>query len=229
MINSKRPVRFPGESEGYRNARNELLEAEIELRRNIEAVAAKRRMLPLGGPVPDDYVLAELGEDSKVRTVRLSELFAEGQDTLIIYSYMYGPKMAQPCPNCTSILDALDGEAPHVTQRASLAVIAKSPIARIMEFADARGWRNLRLLSSADCRYNRDYHAEESDGSQHSALNVFIRRNGTTHHSYGAELQYSPSDPAQDPRHVDLIWPLWNLLDLTPEGRGEKWHPRLSY
>jgi predicted dithiol-disulfide oxidoreductase (DUF899 family) len=229
MSDSKRPVRFPGESESYRNARNELLEAETALRRNIEAVAEKRRLLPLGGAVPEDYVLAEFGDDSKVRTIRFSELFAEGQDTLIIYSYMYGPKMAQPCPNCTSILDALDGEVPHVTQRASLAVIAKSPIARIMEFAHARGWRHLRLLSSADCSYNRDYHAEKSDGSQDSALNVFIRRNGTMHHSYGAELQFSPSDPAQDPRHVDLIWPLWHLLDLTPEGRGEKWHPRLSY
>jgi predicted dithiol-disulfide oxidoreductase (DUF899 family) len=229
MSDSKHGIQFPGESESYRNARNELLAAEAALRRNIEAVAAKRRSLPLGGKPPEDYVFQEIGEDSAVRKIRLSELFAEGKDTLIIYSYMYSPKMAQPCPNCTSILDALDGEAPHFAQRANLAVIAKSPITRITEFGKARGWRNLRLLSSADCAYNRDYHAEKPDGDQDSALNVFIRRDGATHHFYSTELNYSPSDPGHDPRHVDLIWPLWNLLDLTPAGRGEKWHPRLSY
>jgi predicted dithiol-disulfide oxidoreductase (DUF899 family) len=126
MSDAKHTVRFPGESEGYRNARNELLEAETALRRNIEAVAAKRRMLPLGGALPEDYVLDELGEDSSVREIRFSDLFAAGNGTLIVYSYMYGPAMAQPCPNCTSILDALDGEAPHVSQHANLAVIAKS-------------------------------------------------------------------------------------------------------
>ena len=229
MSDSKRPVRFPGESESYRKARNELLEAETELRRNIEAVAEKRRMLPLGGAVPEDYVLDELGQDSNVRKIRFSDLFAAGKDTLIVYSYMYGPSVAEPCPNCTSILDALDGQAPHVTQHVNLAVIAKSPITRILQFAHLRGWRNLRLLSSADCNYNRDYHAERPDGSQDSALSVFIRRDGATHHVYSAELQYSPSDPGQDPRHVDLIWPLWSLLDLTPAGRGKSWHPRLSY
>jgi predicted dithiol-disulfide oxidoreductase (DUF899 family) len=229
MSHSNYSVRFPGESDSYRSARNELLAAETELRRNIEAVAAKRRSLPLGGQVPEDYIFHEIGEDSAVRKVRLSELFAGGKDTLITYSYMYGPNMAQPCPNCTSILDALDGEAPHVTERTNLAVIAKSPITRIKEFAKARGWRNLRLLSSADCNYNRDYHAEKPDGGQDSALNVFIRRDGATHHFYSAELQFGPVDAGSDPRHVDLIWPLWGLLDLTPEGRGEKWHPRLSY
>ena len=130
MNNPKPSVRFPGESDSYRTARNELLNEEIELRQHIEAVAAKRRLLPLGGTLPEDYVLAELGEDRKARAIRLSQLFSDGQDTLIIYSFMYGPKMAEPCPNCTSILDALDGEVPHVTQRVGVAVIAKSPIAR---------------------------------------------------------------------------------------------------
>jgi len=142
---------------------------------------------------------------------------------------MYGPKMAQPCTSCTSILDALDGEAPHVMQRANLAVVAKSPIARILEFTRARGWKNLRLLSSEKCAYNSDYHAETDNGDQVPALNVFVRRNGSVHHFYNAELLYAPADPGQDRRHVDLIWPLWNLFDLMPEGRGETWRPRLSY
>ena len=229
MSESKHSVRFPGESEGYRAARNELLEAEIQLRRNIEAVAAQRRDLPLGGKVPEDYVFDEAAPGSAEQKVRLSELFADGKDTLIVYSFMYGPKMAQPCVSCTSILDALDGEAPHVMQRINLAVVAKSPISRIMGFKTERGWRNLRLLSSAGNTYNHDYHAESPEGDQWPALNVFVRRNGAIHHFYSTELLYAPFEPGQDGRHVDLIWPLWNLFDLTPDGRGEKWYPRLSY
>lgn len=228
MSDSKHSVRFPGESESYRAARNELLAAEMQLRGNIEAVARMRRDLPLGGELAEDYVFAEAGDGSE-RKVRLFELFAEGKDTLIIYSYMYGPQMARPCVMCTSILDALDGEAPHVMQRTNLAVIAKSPIARIMEFANGRGWRNLRLLSSADNSYNHDYHAETAKGDQLPALNVFVRRAGAIHHFYNTELLYAPFAPGQDGRHVDLIWPLWNLFDFTPEGRGEKWYPRLAY
>lgn len=229
MSESRHSVRFPGESEAYRSARNELLEEEIELRRHIETVAAKRRSLPLGGEVPEDYVFDEQGEDGTVRQVRLSELFAEDKDTLLVYSYMYGPQMPRPCVACTSILDAIDGEAPHVTQRVNLAAVAKSPIERIRQFTDDRGWRNLRLLSSEKNTYNRDYHGELPDGSQMPALNVFVRRDGRIYHSYCTELLFAPADPGQDERHVDSIWPLWSLFDLTPEGRGEKWYPRLSY
>lgn len=222
---AKHTVRFPGESEKYRDSRNELLDAEIALRQQLESVASKRRALPLGGEVPEDYVFDDIGG----RKVRLSELFAPGKDTLIIYSYMYGPQMAQPCVSCTSILDGLDGQAPHATQRVNFVVVAKSPIERILEFTRGRGWRNLRLLSSANNSYNRAYHAETEKGGQMPALNVFVRRNGRIHHFYNAELLYAPSDPGQDGRHVDLIWPLWNLFDFTQEGRGDKWHPQLSY
>ena len=224
MHEARHSIRFPGESDAYRDARNQLLDAEIELRNNIEAVAAQRRDLPMGGKVGQDYVFAQTSG-----TVRLSELFSEGKDTLIVYSYMYGPKMPQPCVMCTSILDALDGEAPHVTQRVNLAVVAKSPIARVMDFANGRGWRNLRLLSSAENSYNTDYHAESAKGDQLPALNVFVQRAGAIQHFYNTELLYAPSEPGQDGRHVDMIWPLWNLFDFAPEGRGETWHPRLTY
>jgi predicted dithiol-disulfide oxidoreductase (DUF899 family) len=207
MSTAKHSVRFPGESESYRTARNELLDAEIQLRSNIEAVANKRRDLPLGGALAEDYVFDETG-DGSARKVRLSELFAEGQDTLVIYSFMYGPQMPEPCFACTSILDGLDGQAPHVIQRVNFAVVAKSPISRIMQFAKPRGWRNLRLLSSADNTYNHDYHAESPEGDQLPALNVFVRRDGAIHHFYNTELLYAPSEPGQDGRHVDLIWPL---------------------
>jgi predicted dithiol-disulfide oxidoreductase (DUF899 family) len=216
--------RFPGESDAYRDARNELLNDELELRRRLESVAAKRRTLPLGGEIPEDYVFQRRDGD-----LRMSQLFADGKDTLIVYSYMYGPDMKAPCVSCTSILDALDGEVPHVMQRVSFAVVAKSPLERILEFADARGWRNLPLMSSSRNTYNRDYHAENEKGNQLPALNVFTRRDGHIHHFYNTELLYAPAEPGQDGRHVDLIWPLWNLFDLTPEGRGTDFYPRLKY
>ena len=228
MSQARHEVRFPGESDAYRAARNELLEEEIALRRQVEAVAAKRRTLPLGGEVPEDYVFQEAQGDG-VRDVRLSELFEDGKDTLLLYSYMYGPQMKQPCSSCTSILDALDGEAPHVVQRVSLAAVAKSPVERIQEVARERGWRHLRLLSSANSTYQRDYQGETAKGDQMPSLNVFARRDGRVYHFYNTELLFVPSEPGQDGRHVDMIWPLWNLFDLAPEGRGETWHPRLSY
>lgn len=224
--------RYPGEDQAYRAARNTLLSAELELRRKIEEVAALRRALPAGGAVAEDYVFEEGGSDladrETVRKVRMSELFLRG-DTLIAYSFMYGPKAKAACPMCTSMLDGLNGNATHVAQRTNLVVIARSPIARIREHARQRGWSSLRLLSSAGNDYNRAYFAESPDGEQFPALNVFVRRGGAIHHFWGAELFFVPSEPGQNPRHVDSIWPLWNVLDLTPEGRGEGWYPRLDY
>ena len=152
---------FPGESSEYRAARNKLLEAESNLRRQLEAVAALRRRLPAGGIIPQDYVFEE-----DASTVRLSQLFKPGHQSLIVYNFMFGPAMAKPCPMCTSILDALNGEAPHIVDRISFVVVAKSPMPRIRQFARERGWNNLRLLSSASNSYNRDYHGEREDGSQ---------------------------------------------------------------
>ena len=226
--------RFPGESDAYRSARNELLQAEIDLRRNVEAVAALRRKLPLGGKVPQDYVFDEGSPDientsTPAHQTRMSELFSPGKDTLALYSYMYGPAMAAPCTSCTSMLDSLNGAAPHITQRVNLAVVAKSPIERIRTFARERHWRNFRLLSSAGNTYNRDYFGENEKGDQIPSLNIFVRRDGAIHHFFHSELMFAKADPGQNPRHIDMIWPLWNLLDFTPDGRGENWYPKLSY
>jgi len=226
-------IRFPGESDSYRAARNELLETEIRLRKSIEEVAAMRRRLPLGGEVPEDYVFeegaADLEDTQATRTVRLSELFRPGKDSLAVYSFMYGPNMQSPCVACTSILDALNGTAAHAAQRINFAVVAKSPIARIRAFARERGWRNLRLLSSAGNTYNRDYLGEMPDGGQMPSLNVFVRRDGKMRHFYNTELLFAPTEPGQDQRHVDMVWPLWNLFDFTPDGRGTNWYPKLTY
>jgi predicted dithiol-disulfide oxidoreductase (DUF899 family) len=158
----------------------------------------------------------------------MSELFKRDA-SLAVYSYMYGPAMAKACPMCTSILDALDRTVPHAGQRINVAVVAKSPIQRIRALARERGWRNLRLLSSAGNSYNRDYRGEDAKGSQLPALNVFARKDGRIHHLWCSELMFAPSEPGQNARHVDAIWPLWNLFDLTPEGRGTDWYPKLAY
>ena len=217
--------RFPGESRAYRTARNKLLDAELKLRKQVEQVAALRRKLPLGGKVPEDYEFEEDG----AKKVRLSQLFERGKDSLILYSFMYGPKMEKPCPMCTAFLDSLDGAAPHLAQRANLAVVAKSPIARIREFARSRGWRNLRLLSSSANTYNRDYYGESPDGSQNPSLNVFTRRDGAIRHFFHTELLFKKAEKGQDDRHIDMAWPLWNMLDFTPAGRGSDWYPKLEY
>jgi len=216
-------MKFPNESKGYRAARNKLLSAEKALRGKVEAVAALRRKLPAGGEVPQDYVF-----ESEKGPVRLSQLFERG-DTLVAYSFMYAPKMAKACPMCTSMLDGLNGNAHHIAQRTNLVVVAKSPFARIQEFARGRGWSNLRLLSSERNAYNRDYYAETEQESQMPILNVFIRRKGKVRHFYGTELLFAKSVPGQNARHVDPLWSLWNLLDFTPEGRGKDWYPKLDY
>jgi predicted dithiol-disulfide oxidoreductase (DUF899 family) len=184
-------MNFPNETSAYRAARDRLLQSELDLRRQIESVAAQRRELPQGGEVPEDYVFD--GVDGKVR---LSQLFGKG-DTLLAYSFMYGPKMDRPCPMCTSIIDGLQGNAVHITQRADLVIIAKSPLERILAFARGRGWKGLRFLSSAGNSYNRDYHGEDAEGGQWPMMNVF-RKTDRIRHTWGSELLDAPEDPGQN-------------------------------
>lgn len=220
--------RFPNESAAYRAARNKLLAAEMQLRDQTEAVAALRRKLPLGGEIAEDYAFVEVDTYGTPREVRFSQLFQSAQDTLVVYNFMYGPSMKQACTSCTSILDGLDGSAAHITNKVSLVVVAKSPIDRVSAFARQRGWRHLRLLSSHDNSFNDAYFGE-ADGYQMPMLNVFVRRGGKIYHTYGTELLYAPKRTGQDGRHVDTIWPIWNMFDFTPDGRGTTWYPRLSY
>lgn len=217
-------MHFPGESAEYRVARERLLQSEIALRRQTEAVAAERRALPPGGVVPQDYVFHE-GADG--RAVTLSELFGD-KSVLLLYSYMYGPAMARPCPSCTSMLDGLDGQVEALSQRVAVAVAAQSPIVRIRDFAAERGWRHMRLVSADGTSYQRDYKGEDEKGGQWPILNVFEKTDGVVRHVWASELAFAPRDDDQDPRHIDMVWPLWNFLDLTPEGRGD-FRPSLTY
>ncbi len=239
-------VAFPGESAEYRAARERLLAQEIELRRAMEAVAAARRALPPGGVV-EDYVFQGTRADGSLADVMLSELVVPGKDSLVIYSFMFprdpgdrrpGPATGRtallplaegPCPSCVALLDQLEGAAEHATQHINLAVVAKAPLPRILAFAEERGWRRLRFLSSAGSSYNRDYLAETAEGDQRPMLNVFHRDGETIRHFWGSELFYAPSEPGQDPRHVGTLEPVWNLFDLTPEGRPADWDEQLRY
>ena len=221
-------IRFPNESDEYRSARDALLREEIALRRHTEAVAKQRRSLPLGGAVPTDYEFAGTGG-----AVRLSELFENDKNTLFLYNFMFIPGAAGlplegACPSCTSIIDAMDGEAPHIEQRVNFAVVAKAPLEQFTAHAVTRGWRHARLLSSAGTTYNADYQGE-SDGSQHPIATVFVRRNDTIHHFWSSEVYFARNDPGEHPRHVDFLWPLWAVLDRTPEGRSADWGPELEY
>jgi predicted dithiol-disulfide oxidoreductase (DUF899 family) len=155
--------RFPKESKTYRDARNELLEAEISLRRQTEAVAALRRKLPKGGQLKEDYVFEEMDADGNIKQTKLSELFESGKDSLIIYSFMFAPKDAKPCPSCSSIIDGIDGMIYHAEQRVNIAVIAKAPIEKFIQWADYKHWKNVHLLSSFHNTYNKDYFAENEN------------------------------------------------------------------
>ncbi len=218
--------RFPGESDAYRSKRNKLLAAEKDLRQKLEDITKLRRQLPLGGKVKEDYFFDEI-RNGIVKQTKLSELLQPGKNSLIVYSFMYGPQAEAPCPMCTSFLDSADSSSPHITQRTNFVVVAKSPINRIRDWTDKRGWKNLRLLSSANNTYNSDYFSETPEGHQLPACNVFTKADSGIHHFYSTELLYTKLDG--QPRHVDLLWPLWNFFDLIPEGRGTDWYPKLSY
>ena len=226
-------VHFPGENKAYRDARTELLKAEIDLKRQTEKVAALRRGLPLGGEVTTDYVFDEGAKDiadaKTVKQIHLRDLFGD-KDTLVLYSFMYGPNMKAPCPMCTSFLDALDRQAEALSQTVALAISAKSPIGRVRDFARERGWSQLRLLSSAGSTYQKDYLGEDEEGHQMPMMNVFVKRGGKVHHFWGSEMLYADERTKEtDSRHIDMMWPLWNVLDLTPGGRGATWYPKLRY
>ena len=219
---TKNPIRHPNESEEYRRARQELLVEEIELRRHVERVASLRRDLPLGGEVPDDYhFVAEDGSDAS-----LADLFGD-HDTLIIYSYMFGPQREAPCPMCTSLMGGLDHKIADIRQRAAIAFTARSPIERLIDAKKARGWSDLPVYSDTNGDYTRDY--VSADDADMPAYNVFTRRDGVIHHFWSDEITGEMTDPGQDPRGAVEMDPLWLLLDTTPAGRGTEWYPSLTY
>jgi predicted dithiol-disulfide oxidoreductase (DUF899 family) len=234
---------FPNESPEYRQARNALLDAEIALRRQTEAVAQMRRALPPGGEVPEDFVFERIGAHQRPEPVRLSSLFGEHR-SILIYSYMFGPERDVPCPGCTHLLDCLDGAARHVPQRAPFYVVAASPIARLAAWAHRRGWNHLQLMSTAGNGYNAHYYGttaaltpemravrgyKDGEDWDEPMLNVFAKEDRTIRHFWGSELVFAPDDPGQHHRGLDFADSVWGLLDTIPEGRGDDFFPRVEY
>ena len=220
---ARETARWPGESTEYRAARTALLAEEIELRRQIEAVAEQRRALPTGPEVRGDYRF--VGENGPVT---LAELFGD-KDSLVLYTYMFGPQRERPCPMCTSLLSAWDGEVPDIEQRAAFAVIARSPIEKLLAFKAERGWQHLPLYSDPSQDFSRDYHAISPDGGDIPQFMVLTRRDGTIRLFWAGEMGEATRDPGQDPRGAPDLMPLWTILDSTPEGRAPDWYPKLTY
>jgi predicted dithiol-disulfide oxidoreductase (DUF899 family) len=212
---------FPNESPEYRRSRNALLAEEIELRRQIERVAALRRALPPGGVIPEDYVF-----EGPNGAVRLSQLFGD-KDTLVVYSMMFGPQRERACPMCTAMLTSWDGTARNLRERVAVAVTARSPIGRLLDFKKERGWQNLSMYSDATGDYTRAY--VSADDSDVPGFSVFTRRDGKIRHFWSGEMSGEMADPGQDPRGAPDFDPLWTILDHTPAGRGASWYPKLEY
>ena len=225
--------RYPGESSEYREARDELLEAELDLIEQVDKVATMRRNLPMGGEIPQDYVFEEgpmdLRDTQTVHQVKLSELFEDGKETLILINTMFAPDNEVPCPACSSLADTYDRTAQHLADRVNFALVTRAPLKKLRAWAAARDWRDIRLLSSFNNSFNSDYSTETETHGQMPSITVFTRDgSGVIRHFYSIEAHWVKAE-GRDPRHLDLFWPIWHLLDLTPEGRGTDWYPTYSY
>ncbi len=221
---------FNSESEDYQRRRQELLAAEIALKDQVERVATLRRELPVGMRMPD-YVFREGPPDldqndpAQFREVRLSDLFTDGHDMLIVDHLMFAAEDDEPCEMCSMWADGYNAVTPHIMQRASFVLVAKAEISKLREFARQRGWDRIRLLSSHDTTFNHDLGMEQADGSQNPGLSVFTRTpDGAVYHRYtiGAEFD------EHNNRGIDPYTPVWNLFDLLPQGRDD-WYPSHDY
>jgi predicted dithiol-disulfide oxidoreductase (DUF899 family) len=223
------PTRLQHSAE-YQARRQELRQAEIALMRQQEEVAALRRSLPEGTAV-DDYVFSEGAQDLEAgdgpaHTVRLSELFSDRGRPLIIYHFMYGKAQTSACPMCTTWIDGFNGVARHVTQNIDFAIAAAANLPTLRSHARSRGWDNLRLLSCGDSSFQFDLGAEDEEGQQDSTISVFTQDpDGSPRHFYTGHPWLS--DDIRE-RGIDLLTPVWNLMDLTPQGRGD-WYAALAY
>lgn len=205
--------RYPNESSEYRAAREALLREERELVEKTKAVAARRRELPLGGELKEDYVFQWANEGKVGQRVKFSELFGD-KDTLMLYSWMFGPNWDKPCLSCTSLMDGFDRSAWQVTRNVAFASISKAQPERINAWATERGWSQIDLLSGFESPFQADYKCQgDSDDMQFPVMLVFTKRDGRIFHFWSTETGSN---------HVDTVWPYWNLMDFTPEGRPDR-------
>lgn len=215
---------FPGESAAYREARRALLAEEIEFRRHMTRLTEQRRALPDGPVIEKNYRF----KDADGAEVGLLELF-DDKDTLVSYFWMYGPQRERPCPMCANWLGAVAGNAADIGQRVALKIFGRSPVERQLAFAQERGWRGLEFVQTVGDDYARDLGLLNEDGSENPALVVFRRERDQVRLFWASEMTLEMADPGQDPRDAPDVAALWSILDLTPEGRGTDWYPKLSY
>lgn len=221
---AKAKTPFPGASASYDAARQALLAEEIELRRHATRLVEQRRALPPGPVIGKDYRF----KDEQGADVGLFDLFGD-KDTLVTYFWMYGPKRERPCPMCTNLLGSVNGNAADIKQRVALKILGRSPVERQLAFAQERGWRNLNFVQLVGDDYASDLGILMSDGSEYPALTVFKRDGDKVRLFWASEMTKEMADPGQDPRDSPDLASLWSVLDLTPEGRGTDWYPKLSY
>jgi predicted dithiol-disulfide oxidoreductase (DUF899 family) len=144
----------------------------------------------------------------------------------VIYHLMYGKKNVKPCPMCTMWIDGANGVAQHIAQNIDFAVVAAADPKALRDHARQRGWDNLRLLSAGSNTFKYDLGSEGADGGQDSAVSVFTKDGANTvRHFYSAHPRMAPEI---NERGIDLLAPVWNFMDLTPQGRG-KWYASLAY
>jgi predicted dithiol-disulfide oxidoreductase (DUF899 family) len=215
---------FPGESDAYRIAREALLAEEIEFRRHMTRLAEQRRSLPPGPIIGKDYRF----KDANGQGVGLIDLFGN-HDTLVTYFWMYGPQRERPCPMCTNLLGAVNGNAADIKQRVALKILGRSPVERQLAFAAERGWRHLDFVQTVGDDYANDLGLISPEGWEYPALVVFKRVGDDVRLFWASEMTKEMADPGQDPRGAPDIASLWLILDLTPAGRGTDWYPSLSY
>jgi predicted dithiol-disulfide oxidoreductase (DUF899 family) len=217
-----RQTNLTNESPEYLAKREELRKAEIELLQQRERIAELRRALPTGAVI-EDYEFLEgptsLDDgDGPVQKVRLSELFTSPDRTLLIYHFMYGKKNTTPCPMCTSWIDCANGIAPHLAQNIDLAIVAAADPATLRAHARTREWNKVRLLSAGESTFKYDLGSEDREGSQDSTISVFTRdADGSIRHFYTGH-PWLGEDIKE--RGIDELNPIWNFLDLIPQGRG---------
>jgi predicted dithiol-disulfide oxidoreductase (DUF899 family) len=215
---------FPGASPEYEAARKALLAEEIEFRRHMTWVGEQRRALPPGPVISKDYRF----KDEQAFEVGLKDLFGD-KDTLVTYFWMYGPQRERPCPMCTNWLGSVNGNAADIQQRVALKILGRSSVERQFAFAQERGWRDLNFVQTVGDDYANDLGILKPDGSEYPALVVYKRDEDQVRLFWASEMNFEMADPGQDPRDAPDIASLWSVLDLTPEGRGPDWYPKLRY
>lgn len=219
--------RFPNEPDEYRARRDELLEMEKELRAQVMAVAEKRRALPLGGRLKEDYTFERVGDDGEVHEVAFAELFGE-HDSLLLYTMMFGADWDAACPSCTSLVDGFNANYYPVSQHCAMAVVGAAGPEKFRDWAQFRGW-TMPVYSGAKSSYLLDYAGFEGDNPTVVAMmNAFRKTDAGIFHTWGSELIGHPLENGH-PRHVDMVWLFWNLLDMTPDGRPDRSIPIQNY